>query len=166
MGAIKKAKKRKAKQREITAKEEKSKALPLLSTPAHYLALAPGGVACFMAAEAPWAPRDPMPTSAEQSPAQLKADDAKRRRMGVRWWNGMAAILQATNPIWRQPSCSVAVGGRRGTMGQEMAALRVTSMAHGCPEEPTSPPAQHLPAVLKLAHAALGWLPLICCQAA
>lgn len=113
MGAIKNAKKRKAKQREITAKEEKSKALPFLSTPAHYLALAPGGVTCFMAAEAPWAPRDPMPTSAEQSPAQLKADDAKRRRMGVEvveWHGG--------HPAGNQPHLEATFllsGGRRQT---------------------------------------------------
>lgn len=72
MGAIKKAKKRKAKQREITAKEEKSKApLPFPPLP-HYLSLALGRAACFIAPEdSPSAQRSPAKSCPASHPFPL-----------------------------------------------------------------------------------------------
>lgn len=107
MGAIKKAKKRKAKRREITAKEEKSKAPLCLPTPPRYLPLAWGKAACLVAPQA-WGNPSLPPTALFPhllSRAQHIPTETMQKRRGERVHGAVErhGDHPGGTPCWRNP---------------------------------------------------------------
>lgn len=108
MGAIKKAKKRKAKRREITAKEEKSKAPLCVPTPPRYLPLAWGKATCLVAPQA-WG--NPLLPPAALIPhllsrAQHIPTETMQKRRGERVHGAVErhGDHAGGTPTWRNPN--------------------------------------------------------------